>query len=186
MEQESRILEPADLASSVTIISIYRIPILHNISLIDGSWTNIKPSIWTTVEVSMAIVAASALTLKPLFNWVFGRCPPIHGKRFSTFRRDRAALPKGVVDTEDSDDSEFDSSGHRTPAEAWQQRKPSTVEVTVTEKAMESCSSHGRTHSGALPSVPPPTPRAKSIPMEIPSIVNQFDEEAQTHLSSSY
>ena len=56
------------LGSSVLIVSIYRIPILNRVSLADASWTNASPTIWTVVEVSMAMLCASALTYRPLFT----------------------------------------------------------------------------------------------------------------------
>lgn len=54
--------DPVLLAHSVTVISIYRIPRLQSISLIDPAWDDIDPSIWSVAEVSVAILGASAIT----------------------------------------------------------------------------------------------------------------------------
>ena len=47
-------------------------PSLHKISLVDGSYTDVQAAVWSAVEVSMAIVCASAITYRPLFNKIFG------------------------------------------------------------------------------------------------------------------
>ena len=56
---------------SVCIISIYRIPKLYGLSLVDASWSNADPTIWSLVEVCVAIACACAIVYRPLFNWVF-------------------------------------------------------------------------------------------------------------------
>lgn len=56
---------------SVCIISISRIPKLHALSLIDASWSNADPTIWSLVEVCVAIVCACAIVYRPLVNWLF-------------------------------------------------------------------------------------------------------------------
>ena len=59
------------LAHSVTVISIYRIPKLQGLLLLDPAWDDVDSSIWSIAEISVAILCASAITFRPLFNWVF-------------------------------------------------------------------------------------------------------------------
>lgn len=56
---------------SVCIVSIYRIPKLYGLSLVDASWSNADTTIWSLVEVSVAIACACAIVYRPLFNWIF-------------------------------------------------------------------------------------------------------------------
>ena len=59
--------------NSATVISIYRIPQLRGLSLssYDPTWSDVEPALWSVVEVSTAMLGASAITYRPLFNWVF-------------------------------------------------------------------------------------------------------------------
>lgn len=61
------------IINSATVISIYRIPQLHGLSLnsYDPTWTDVEPSLWSIVEVSAATLGACSITYRPLFNWVF-------------------------------------------------------------------------------------------------------------------
>ena len=45
---------------------------LHGLSLADAPWSDADATIWSTVEVCVAIACACAITYRPLFNWVFG------------------------------------------------------------------------------------------------------------------
>ncbi len=53
-------------------MSIYRIPELQGLSLADAPWSDADATIWSIVEVCVAIACACAITYRPLFNWVFG------------------------------------------------------------------------------------------------------------------
>ncbi|CAD6594535.1 MAG: hypothetical protein ASARMPRED_000617 [Alectoria sarmentosa] len=55
----------------VTIVSIYRIFKLNSFSFLDPGWSDNDASIWSIVEISVAIVCASTITYRPLFNWIF-------------------------------------------------------------------------------------------------------------------
>ena len=55
----------------VCIVSIYRIPQLHGLSLVDASWSNASTTIWSLVEICVAVVCACAITYRPLVNWIF-------------------------------------------------------------------------------------------------------------------
>ena len=57
---------------SVCIVSVYRIPKLHGLSLADAPWSDADATIWSIVEVCVAIACACAITYRPLFNWLFG------------------------------------------------------------------------------------------------------------------
>ena len=61
----------APFANSVTVVSVYRIPKLNSFSALDAGWSDIDASIWSLVEISVALVAASAITYRPLYNFVF-------------------------------------------------------------------------------------------------------------------
>ena len=45
---------------------------LHGLSLADAPWSDADATVWSTVEVCVAIACACAITYRPLFNWVFG------------------------------------------------------------------------------------------------------------------
>ena len=57
--------------TSICIVSIYRIPKLHGLSLVDASWSNADATIWSLVEICVAIVCACAIIYRPLINWLF-------------------------------------------------------------------------------------------------------------------
>lgn len=57
--------------NSVCVISIYRIPKLYGLSLVDASWSNADTTIWSLVEVSVAIACACAIVYRPLFDRFF-------------------------------------------------------------------------------------------------------------------
>lgn len=61
------------IGSFATVVSIYRIPQLRGLSLYsyDPTWADVEPSLWSVVEVSAAMLGASAITYRPLFNWIF-------------------------------------------------------------------------------------------------------------------
>ena len=40
-------------------------------SRVDPGWSDCGASIWNMIEISVAIVCASAITYRPLFNWIF-------------------------------------------------------------------------------------------------------------------
>ncbi|KAM0799823.1 hypothetical protein BDR22DRAFT_890101 [Usnea florida] len=63
------------IGSFTTVISIYRIPQLRGLSLYsyDPTWSDVGPSLWSIVEGSSAVLGASAITYRPLFNWIFRR-----------------------------------------------------------------------------------------------------------------
>lgn len=54
-----------------TIVSIYRIPKLNDLSFLDPAWSDCDASIWSIVEICVAILCASAITYRPLFNSLF-------------------------------------------------------------------------------------------------------------------
>ena len=56
--------------NSVCAISIYRIPKLHGLSLQDPSWSDADTTIWSVVEICVAVVCACAIVYRPLFAWV--------------------------------------------------------------------------------------------------------------------
>ncbi|KAK3173075.1 hypothetical protein OEA41_006404 [Lepraria neglecta] len=55
----------------ICVVSIYRIPKLHGLSLVDAPWSNADATIWSIVEMCVAIACSCAITLRPAFNWVF-------------------------------------------------------------------------------------------------------------------
>ena len=57
---------------SVYVVSIYRIPQIKSAPLIDISWPNDEPMIWSVVEIYVAIACACAITYRPLFKWIVG------------------------------------------------------------------------------------------------------------------
>ena len=63
----------------MTVVSAYRVSILKQVSLDDGSWTNVDPCIWTAVEVNLAIFCACAVTFRPVLSAVFGVRQPSAG-----------------------------------------------------------------------------------------------------------
>ena len=78
----------ADCISSATIISIYRIPQLRWLSLdsYDPTWSDVGASLWSFAEISAIAVGASAITYRPLFNWLFKIQPPSAASGIRTTR----------------------------------------------------------------------------------------------------
>ena len=100
---------------SVCIISIYRIPKLYGLSLVDASWSNADPTIWSLVEVCVAIACACAIVYRPLINWLFRiRISVIDPKAFSSSSQSRSRSrpkPPGVGPSGSPDD--WNSSGQK-------------------------------------------------------------------------
>lgn len=60
------------VSPSICIVSIIRIVLLAaSIGAVDFSFTGVDINYWSLVEVNTAIVCASVMTLKPLFNRIF-------------------------------------------------------------------------------------------------------------------
>lgn len=61
------------IGSFVTVVSIYRIPQLRRLSLYsyDPTWIDFEPELWSIVEISAAMLGGSAITYRPLINWIF-------------------------------------------------------------------------------------------------------------------
>ena len=64
---------------SICVVTIYRIPKIKSASLIDISWSDDEPMIWSVVEICVAIACACAITYRPLSNWIVGFNPSTAG-----------------------------------------------------------------------------------------------------------
>ncbi|KAL8768853.1 MAG: hypothetical protein Q9209_005034 [Squamulea sp. 1 TL-2023] len=63
--------EAAILAVAASVISIYRATVVAKVDQADISYQSTSRSIWSGVEICIAIVCANLATLRPLLNYVF-------------------------------------------------------------------------------------------------------------------
>ncbi|MCJ1280168.1 hypothetical protein MMC21_007995 [Puttea exsequens] len=108
--------------TSILIVSIYRIPKLHGLSLVDAPWSNADATIWSIVEICVAIACACSITYRPLFNLVFRLNVPAAGVS-SSERSGKSSRPSlGRISSpriqrgawEDIEDGEFKMEGFHT------------------------------------------------------------------------
>ena len=69
---------------SVCIVSILRVTSFDYSNLGDGTYKNIEPATWSSIEQSVGIICACLPTLRPFFRWLYGT------SRKSTRNRDSA------------------------------------------------------------------------------------------------
>ncbi|KAJ5116082.1 hypothetical protein N7456_000430 [Penicillium angulare] len=70
------------LGTFVCIISILRVTSFDYRNLGDGTYKNIEPATWSSIEQSVGIICACLPTLRPFFRWLYG------ASRKSTKNRD--------------------------------------------------------------------------------------------------
>ncbi|CAF9925812.1 hypothetical protein IMSHALPRED_006787 [Imshaugia aleurites] len=64
------------LGGLVCFASIYRCVLTHEISYTDPAWTDVRATIWTTVELCIGVLSACLPTMRPLFSRSRGKQDP--------------------------------------------------------------------------------------------------------------
>ena len=67
-QQKLQIMGMFLLGGFVCFASIYRCVVIHDLSLVDPTWSFVSINTWTMVELGIAIVSACLPTLRPLFS----------------------------------------------------------------------------------------------------------------------